>query len=255
MPVLVQVGEDELGVVLETVEHPIAVVRVDVDIGHAPDAVSPAQRLDRHAGVIEDAETGGRIAACVVQPRDGYEGAPAVAAQDRVHRIQHRAHDIGAGLVHAAKRRRVAVVEIALPGLRLARHARDVLGRVEQQQVFARARNRRGQLDLSVKSAAHELAPERLQAIRTERMTLTEAVGSERLAIINPHVAHRRIITTASWTGLTGFTGLNQRHLEMLWFCFNNPVNPYFASLCVLCALCGEKILFRIPNSAFGCVS
>ena len=38
-PILVQVGEDDRRVVLERVEHPIAVMRVDVDVGDALQAV------------------------------------------------------------------------------------------------------------------------------------------------------------------------------------------------------------------------
>ena len=55
-PVLVQVDELELGVGLERVEHAVAVMRIDVDVGDAADAVELAGGFDRDSAIVEDAE-------------------------------------------------------------------------------------------------------------------------------------------------------------------------------------------------------
>jgi len=44
------------------------VVRVDVDVGDAPDAVLRAQVLDGDTAIVEYAKAGGDVAARVVQP-------------------------------------------------------------------------------------------------------------------------------------------------------------------------------------------
>ena len=55
--VLVDVGEDYVRIGLEGVEHAVTVVRIDVDVGDAPQAVAGPQQLDHDAAVVEDAET------------------------------------------------------------------------------------------------------------------------------------------------------------------------------------------------------
>jgi hypothetical protein len=84
-PVLVEVGEHHRRVVLERVEHPIAVVRVDVDVSDALQSRA-LQQLDRHPAVVEDAKARRALARRVMEPGDGHEGAAALAAHDRLHR-------------------------------------------------------------------------------------------------------------------------------------------------------------------------
>ena len=54
--VLVDVADEDLGIILEGVEDAVAVVGVDVDIGDAVDVVTRTQDLDGDAAVVEDAE-------------------------------------------------------------------------------------------------------------------------------------------------------------------------------------------------------
>ena len=60
MAVLVQVGEDDGGVVLERIEDPVAVVSIDVYIGDPLETVLLKQGFNRDSAVVEDAETRGR---------------------------------------------------------------------------------------------------------------------------------------------------------------------------------------------------
>src|SRR5262249_28788605 len=129
--VLVQVREQEIGIALERVEHAVAVMRVDVDIGYAADVVEPARGFDRDAAVVEDAEARGVIAARGMQTADGDERATQRPLDDRGERLERAADDRGRGLVHAGKRRRVARVEQTAATLRQRVHAVDVRGRVE----------------------------------------------------------------------------------------------------------------------------
>ena len=55
-PVFVQVDELELGIGLERVEHAVAVMRVDVDVGDTADAVDLPRGFDRDSAIVEDAE-------------------------------------------------------------------------------------------------------------------------------------------------------------------------------------------------------
>jgi hypothetical protein len=79
VPILVDVGEDQVGVGFVGVEDAIAVMHVDVDIGNALHAVLAAQRLDHHAQVVEHAKPSRAVAAGVVQATDGLERATARA--------------------------------------------------------------------------------------------------------------------------------------------------------------------------------
>ena len=105
-----QVGEHHRGILLEGVEHAVAVMRVDVDVADALQARA-LEQLDGHAAVVEHAEAGGAIARRVVQSRDGHEGAPAFAPHDRLHGAQGGADHVGGGFVHAAEGRRIAGIE------------------------------------------------------------------------------------------------------------------------------------------------
>ncbi len=49
LAVLVDIDRDYVRIVFELVEHPVAMVHVDVHVGDAPHAVLGAQRLDEHA--------------------------------------------------------------------------------------------------------------------------------------------------------------------------------------------------------------
>src|SRR5215831_8218532 len=55
--ILVDVGEDQIRIVFVGVEHAVAVMHVDVDIGDALNAVFTSQRVDYHPQVVEYAET------------------------------------------------------------------------------------------------------------------------------------------------------------------------------------------------------
>ena len=70
---------EHVGILLERVEHAVAVMRVDVDVGDAPDAVQPARGLDRDAAVVEYAEPGRAVARRVMQAADRNERVPLAA--------------------------------------------------------------------------------------------------------------------------------------------------------------------------------
>ena len=68
-----QVGEDDGRIVLERVVHAVAVVRVDVDVGDALEAMRAAQQLDDDAAIVEHAKARGAVARRVMQAGDRHE--------------------------------------------------------------------------------------------------------------------------------------------------------------------------------------
>ena len=130
-----QIGKYDSRIVLEGVEHAIAVMRIDVDIGHARHAAVRAQCSIDHAAIVEHAEAGGAPARGMVQAADRHEGAPARAVEYPLGRRQAGADHAGGGLEHAAKGGRVAAVQPAVAGLRALHDEADVLGRVKQLQL------------------------------------------------------------------------------------------------------------------------
>ena len=136
--VLVNIDDDQVGVVLVGVEDAVAVMNVDIDIGDAAHAVLVAQGFDHHTEIVDHAESCRRVAARMVQPADRLKAARDLAADDARQRIQRRAADCAGRLEHAGKARGVAVVEPAFAGLRAEHHPFDMRRGVKAHQ-FLRA--------------------------------------------------------------------------------------------------------------------
>ena len=97
-PVFVQIGERQVGIVFKRIKHAVAVMRVNVHIGDAPNLILRAQGFNQYAAVIERAEAGGRVAARVVQAGDGNERARRLAGQHARQRVQIGADHITRGV-------------------------------------------------------------------------------------------------------------------------------------------------------------
>ena len=108
------VGKDQVRVALEAVEHAVAVVRIDVHVGNAFQAVIAAKHFHRHAAVVEHAESRGAAARRVMQSGDGDEGAPRAPCHDFLGGEQRRADHVRGGFVNATPRRRIAGVQVPL---------------------------------------------------------------------------------------------------------------------------------------------
>src|SRR5580700_5526235 len=93
VPILVNVGEHHARIVLESVEHAVAVMGVDVDIADPRQATVATHVLDHDTAVVEDAKSRGAVARCMVQSCDGNEGAARVTGDDGIHRAHGRADD------------------------------------------------------------------------------------------------------------------------------------------------------------------
>ena len=168
--VLVQVGEGELGILLEGIEHTVAVVRIDVDVGDAHDAVVPPRGLDGDTAIVEYAKARGRVAPRMMQSADRNESARNATRDDAVERLERTADDRASRLENPRKCGRVAVVEPARPHRRELHDAIDIARRVEHFELRSRRRARRDELKLAKRGRSLELASKRIMAIRTERV-------------------------------------------------------------------------------------
>ncbi len=187
-----QIGEDQLRIGLERIEHPIAMMRVDVDIGDPRQAVPRPQQLDRDAAVVEHAEAGGGIATRVVQAGDRHEATARTAFHDRLGGLQRRPDDVARGLEDAAIGRRIPTIEVALPGGGTLAHAGDVLGCMESQKFLARSQHGSPDVDPAVQATGLELPIERAMTIGAEGVAFTETVPGELFAGDHQNIgAHR----------------------------------------------------------------
>jgi adenylate cyclase, class 1 len=84
---------------------------IDIDVGHAADAMQGTQALDHHTAVIEDTETRGAITAGVMQPANGQEGRLGLAGTELLHGRKCAARDSGCGPVDPGPGRCVAAIE------------------------------------------------------------------------------------------------------------------------------------------------
>ena len=188
--VLVQVDERDRRIVLEGVEHAVAVVGVDVDVGDALQAVPRPQPLDGDAAVVERAEAGGAAAARVVQTGDRHERPARLAAHDRLGGRQCAADDVGGGLVDPVEGGCIAPIQPALAARRPLAQEGEVRGVVEQGEFF-RGRLARLADDATLRQTAGlEFAPERAVPVGAEGMTGAEAVTGETLARDDPQFVH-----------------------------------------------------------------
>jgi sulfate-transporting ATPase len=179
--IFMDIGNDHVRVILERVEHPVAVMGVDIDVGNALQARTPAQQLDRHSAIVENAEAGGMVAGGVVQTSYGYERPAAAALHDRIGGIECGADDIGRRLVNTAEGRGIPSIQKPLPGRRALAHEIDVRRCMEAQELLVGSRARLKQLHARIKTAAFELAQKGRIAVRPERMPVAKAVTREAL--------------------------------------------------------------------------
>src|SRR3954447_5292498 len=77
--VFVDVGHDEVGIALISIEHTVTVMHIDVYVCNALHGILRPQRLDRHSKVVEHAETGRAVTSRMMQPADRLESASATA--------------------------------------------------------------------------------------------------------------------------------------------------------------------------------
>ena len=109
------VCEHDRRIVLESIVNAVTVVRIDVDVGDAREAMLPLEALDHDADVVEHAEAGGMGAPGVVQSRDRHEAASRLAGHDRLHGDERGADHVARGLEDALERGRIAAVERPSP--------------------------------------------------------------------------------------------------------------------------------------------
>lgn len=179
--VLVDVREDQRGIVLEAVEDPVTMMHVDVDVGDAFDAVHAAQCLDHHPAVVVDAEAGGALAPGVMQAPDRLQAGADLAGDDARAGLERRTDDARRGGMHAGEDRCIAVVECgaALCSGRL--HVFDVRRRVEAREFFVAGKAGGQQLHSLQQSARTRLAQKCRLTRAAKRMRRREAVIGERL--------------------------------------------------------------------------
>ena len=130
-----QIREDQFRIVLEGVEHAIAMMGVDINVGDARNAMGAPQMLDDHAAIVEDAEARGALARRVMQAGDRHEGAPVRAAHDPVRGRQARTHNASGRLEYAAKRGRVSSVQPAAAAMGAFDDETHVVGGVKELQL------------------------------------------------------------------------------------------------------------------------
>ena len=188
--ILVQIGKYQFGIILEGIEHAITVMRIDIDIGHAMQAMHRTQGFDRHTAVVEHAKARGTVPAGMMQTGDGDKGAPALARHQPVNGIQHAAHDKGGGLIDTRKGRGVPQVQIAGAGGGLADDPLDIPGGVESLDARPVGHDRRVYRDPRLQTGGTCRRPEDAHTVRTEGVALAKAVAGQFFADVHAGLVH-----------------------------------------------------------------
>jgi hypothetical protein len=180
--ILVDVGEDQIRIVLEAIVDAVAMVGIDVDVGDTFESVISAQHFDRHAAIVEYTEARGRAARSVVQPGDRHEGATRAACHDFAAGEQSPADHIGSRFINAAPRRRVSRVQESFARQRCFRDQVEVLRRVEGFKFLARRRARFHDTHAFVEPTRGELGEKRGVTVLAEGMAIAESITCQALA-------------------------------------------------------------------------
>ena len=112
--IFVYIGKYEVRIVFESIEHPVAVVCVDIDVSNAAQTVLLAQVFGGDTAIIEDAKTSGPIPPRMMQARDGNKRTASIAVHNVVCSRQYGANDIGRCIEDSLDGRRVTVIQVTL---------------------------------------------------------------------------------------------------------------------------------------------
>ena len=136
--VLVNVGDDHAGIGFKAVEHAVAVVGVDVYVGHARDTVHAPQRLNHHPDIVVDTKTCGVVASSMMETTNRLQTALMLTTQQPFHARQRAADHARGNMVQLRKNRRVTRVERGIAAPFSLHDAVDVGGCMKAQQFVAR---------------------------------------------------------------------------------------------------------------------
>ena len=201
--ILVNIGKQGVRIILETVEHAVAVVRVDVDISDALHVVALAQVLDRDAAVIEDTESRCAAACRVVQTGDRDERARVVVVHQLVNGAQHRAHHGRSGVVDPGHGGRIAIVQPAAADGRHARYFVNVIRRVKQGEFIGERLAWMAIGNRIPEPRFFQFRMERIMTIGAERVRVAESVRGDRFSPVNQHlVVHARRADVCLWRSI-----------------------------------------------------
>jgi sulfate-transporting ATPase len=177
----VGIRDNDSRVGLESVENPISVVRVDIDVSDALQPGVPAQQLNRHPNVIEDTEPGRVIATRMVKTCDRNERPSASTRHNRVSGTECRAYNNCRRFINSPKRRSVSSIEKTLPDLRALLDEIHVAPSVERQQLVVGSNSGLENLTAPIEASKLELPYEGGETVRTKWVAVTEAVASQSL--------------------------------------------------------------------------
>ena len=186
--VFVEVGEQQIGVVLETVKDAVAMMGININVGNALDSKLLAQILDRDPAVVEYAESGSACSRRVMQSGNRDECALVVSVHDLIDGTKHGSDNGRCRVIDSGHGGRIALVEPAVTGRGHTRHLVDVVRRMEKCQLVDERRSRVAVFDDIAKTGFVEFGMKDVVTIGTEWMRIAKPVRSDRLPPVNQHV-------------------------------------------------------------------
>lgn len=185
--IFMDIGEQQIRVVLEPVKHTISVMRIDIHVGNALQIVMVSKVFDGNPAVVEDTKSGSMVAPGMMQTGNWNESPLRVTLHYGIDGSQRRTNHVRCNLEDAGKCRGITAIEKSTSFRRFLRHKIDVLGRMKQRELVNAGSSRYGVLNGVTETGPCEFIVEHFVAIGAERVTVTETVASKLLAPEHPN--------------------------------------------------------------------
>ena len=141
------VGKNQVWVIFKSIEHPVAMMRIDIHISDTLHVVVAAQIFGSNAAIVKHTETRSVIASGMMQAGNGDKCALVIAVHDFIDGAKNRSDNSGGRVVDSRNCRRVAIVQPTLASRRQARHFVDVISRVKKSQFVDQCGSRMSEIN------------------------------------------------------------------------------------------------------------
>lgn len=183
--ILVYIGEDKVGVILETIENAVAVMCINIHIRDSVEVIPVAEILGGDPAVIEHTEARSMLTTSMMESGYRHESLRGLPCHDGIHCGKRRAHNIARTVEHTRERRCISSIQKSVSLDRCPGNEIDVTSRVKEQK-FIRYCPARGCITYGITEI--RVCKRRMKnvvTIRTKWVVIAKPVTSDLVSAVN----------------------------------------------------------------------